>query len=461
MRIVVCIKPSKNGEPGPFDAAAYEAALRIDGAEVILLAMAPASAEEMLLRLTRLGAKEAYLLADKAFAGADTLATGYTLSLAIQKLDPDLIFCGRQTMEGDTAQVGVGLATRLGLKCATRVMQISSVTEENIGCRCRDGGEMTLNYPALLTFEKIHDLRLPSIRSRVGQVTVWTASDLSAELNRVGLAGSPTRVVKSFENDTGKRRCKLIAPEQFWETVNAELTRQPKFAEAQENTTSTPLKNVWVYGQRAMDMASTVSDDLKLCTLDDPQKIAENIRNGQPTAVIWDSSDEGKRVSAAVAVLLETGLCADCTRLETDGEQLYMYRPAFGGNIIAKILCNTKPPMATVRTKSDSSRLIFALGVGAESAKNGIISKAEELGAEIAASRAAVDMGLAPYAAQVGLTGKTVAPQVYVAIGISGAVHHLAGISGAQTVIAINRDKNAPIFDYADFGIVADANDIF
>lgn len=461
MRIVVCIKPSKNGEPGPFDAAAYEAALRITGAEVILLSMAPAGAEEMMLRLTRLGAKDAYLLADRAFAGADTLATGYTLFLAIQKLNPDLVFCGRQTMEGDTAQVGVGLATRLGLDLATRVMEIGSVTEKYIECKCRGGETFSLTYPALLTFEKIHDLRLPSIRSKVGKVTVWTSNDISADLCRTGLAGSPTRVVSSFENNTGKRKCKLITPDKLWETVDAELAKERNFAKIQDNILSTPLKNVWVYGEPALEMARTISDNIKLCNLDTPEKIAEDIRNGNPSAVIWDSSDEGKRTSATVAVLLETGLCADCTRLETDGEHLYMYRPAFGGNIIAKIVCNTKPPMATVRTRCDSSRLIFSLGVGAKESAAKIIAAAEERGGEIAASRAAVDMGIAPYSAQVGLTGKTVAPRVYLALGISGAVHHLAGMSGADTVIAVNKDKDAPIFDYADFGIVADIDDIF
>ena len=79
---------------------------------------------------------------------------------------------------------------------------------------------------------------------------------------------------------------------------------------------------------------------------------------------------------------------------------------------------------------------------------------AEELGAELCASRRMVDEGEMPYAAQVGLTGRTVAPPVYIAIGISGAVHHVAGMSRAETVIAINSDKNAPIFEYADFGVL-------
>lgn len=95
MRIVVCVKQTAAGELNPFDACAYEAALQIPDSEVILLSMGPDKTEEMLLNLTRLGAKEGYLLCDRAFVGADTLATAYTLSLAVKKLSPDLVICGR------------------------------------------------------------------------------------------------------------------------------------------------------------------------------------------------------------------------------------------------------------------------------------------------------------------------------------------------------------------------------
>ena len=110
MKIVVCVKQTAAGELNPFDACAYEAALQIPGSEVILLSMGPEKSRDFLLRLTRLGAKKAYLLCDKAFAGADTLATSYALSLAVGKLQPDLVICGRQTIDGDTGQTGPSLA---------------------------------------------------------------------------------------------------------------------------------------------------------------------------------------------------------------------------------------------------------------------------------------------------------------------------------------------------------------
>lgn len=460
MRIVVCVKPSANGEIGPFEAAAYETALRIDGAEVTLLSMAPASAGEMLLRLTRLGAKEAVLLSDKAFAGADTLATGYTLSLALKKLAPDLIFCGRQTLEGDTAQVGIGLATRLGIPCLSRVMEICEVDDRSIVCKNRDGSEFRAAFPALLTLERIHELRLPSIRSKVGKLTVLDAAALGADLSKVGQIGSPTRVVKSFENTADRRRCQFISSAEFDSVLRKSLDASRRIELPVPVPDGEKLKDCWIIGEKPRAMAQTVSDDLHMIPYLPAKELAERIRKGKPSAVLFDSTQAGKELAASVAVLLETGLCADCTSLETDGEQLFMIRPAFGGNVTAKIRCVTEPPMATVRTEETGAKLIFSFGLGAEKCLMELTALAGSYGAEIAASRGAVDHGLFPYERQVGLTGKTVSPDVYVAFGISGAVHHIAGIRGAGTIIAVNSDPHAPIFDYADFGIAADIREV-
>ena len=126
MRIVVCVRQGLDGEINPFDACAYEEALRVPNAEVILLSMGPESAKDFLLRLTRLGAKKAILLSDKAFAGADTIATAYTLSLSVKKLSPDLVFCGRQTLIGDTAQTGPMLSVYADMSLITNVMEIKT-----------------------------------------------------------------------------------------------------------------------------------------------------------------------------------------------------------------------------------------------------------------------------------------------------------------------------------------------
>jgi len=131
-----------------------------------------------------------------------------------------------------------------------------------------------------------------------------------------------------------------------------------------------------------------------------------------------------------------------------------MYRPARGGSVYAKIKCHTKPQMATVRTKSESSDVLVAGGKGIGDSFDSLKVFADNIGAELCASRGLVDMGKAPYEIQVGLTGKTVSPKIYIAVGISGAVHHTCAIEGAETIIAINPDKDARIFEYADYGII-------
>ena len=139
MKIVVCVRQGLDGEISPFDACAYEEALKIPGAEVILLSMGPASVKPFLENLTRLGASGGVLLCDGVFAGADTLATAYALGKAIQKIEPDFIFCGRQTMIGDTAQTPAMLAEGLGFAMIANVMEIQSISAGRTCCVTRDG----------------------------------------------------------------------------------------------------------------------------------------------------------------------------------------------------------------------------------------------------------------------------------------------------------------------------------
>ena len=474
MRIVVCVKQTVAGDINPFDACAYEAALQIPNSEVILLSMGPEKSKDFLLNLTRLGAKEAYLLCDRAFAGADTLATSYALSLAIQKLQPELVICGRQTIDGDTGQTGPSLSIQAGLSLITNVMKIVSV-DGNITCQTRTKGEQTVTYPALITVERINHLRLPSIRSKRGEVIVWNADDIGADKERCGLKGSPTKVLASFQNEDGKRKCKFVEAS-ILDTLVEEGLKKEKERIISNQSDGVKLQKVWIVGEKCREMAETVSDDIIVIDREQAEGLGDEfvlgfvdrIRKEQPAAVLWDSDAWSKKTAPRVAAMLQTGLCADCTALETDGENLYMYRPAFSGNIIAKIGCVTKPQMATVRTMADGvSDVICALGKGVKNAKHTVEDYVDKKNAEngprweIAASRLAVDSEMYSYEKQVGMTGKTVSPPVYIAVGISGAVHHIAGMKQSGTVIAINPDKKAPIFDYADYGIVATAEEVF
>jgi electron transfer flavoprotein beta subunit len=453
MRIVVCVRIGRDGELGPFDAAAYETALR-QGGEVILLSMCPESDKDALLKLTRLGASRAVLLSDKAFVGADTLATAYALSLAVRKLSPDLVFCGRQTMIGDTAQTGVMLATLAGLNPVTGVMKIESVAD-TVTCTTREEGRVEVQLPALLTVERINDLRLPRLRSRLGEIEVWHAADIGADAARCGLSGSPTRVVKTFENESGKRKCKFITRAELEGVIATALNEKNEVAAKRENAKKLDTGTVISVTDAPLEMARQLSDTPRVIPLLSVEEIVKIIETEKPRAVIFGSDAESKRTSAALAATLSLGLCADCTALEYDGEKIYMYRPALSGSVIAKIKSLTSPTLATVRTqKGSTSEITVALGYGVRNSLEKAKAFAKDLGASVAATRKMTDNGITPYDLQVGLTGKTVAPPVYIAIGVSGAVHHIVGMERSGTVIAINPDKDAPIFDYADYGIL-------
>ncbi|MBI4766652.1 MAG: 4Fe-4S binding protein [Deltaproteobacteria bacterium] len=232
------------------------------------------------------------------------------------------------------------------------------------------------------------------------------------------------------------------------------------------------------------------------------------IRTYRPEIVLAGATSIGRSFIPKVATQIGTGLTADCTDLAIDAETrlLLQTRPAFGGNIMATIICPQKrPQMATVRHKvmkkgasqpgrsgeitpveinwaeltpktrlleiveeiTEKVRLseadvIVAGGRGLQEEKNFALIRelAGLLDAAVGASRGAVDAGWISYAHQVGQTGKTVAPKLYIAIGVSGAVQHLVGMQSADTIVAINTDPHAPIFDVASYGIVGDLFEI-
>jgi len=457
MNIVVCVK-HVNGDINPFDACALECALQVENANITIISMGRKDVADMLQRLTRLGANRVILLCDNAFAGADTLATAYTLSLVIKKINPDLIFCGRQSIDGDTAQVGPCLAATLNIPVITNALEIKNISEGKIECATRCGDEIS-NFPALVTIERINTLRFPSLRSRAKDVEVLTAADIGADLNKCGLKGSPTRVLKTFENTIGRRKCKFIEPDGLKKAIKFGLSKPHNELVAESSGVKLPL--VWCVGDEPVTMAKTIADNIRVIEKGFPSEIANLIKSGSPNVVLWDSGIWGRKTAPQVASMLHTGLCADCTMLETDGEQLFMYRPALGGSIMAKIKCLTRPQMATVRSSENKSEdVIVSVGLGATEYIESIKLWAKNNGYAFAASRALVDKGMAPYSCQIGLTGRAVSPKVYIAFGISGAVQHTCGIEQAGMVIAINSDRNSRIWDYADYGILTDIKNI-
>ncbi|TWH45517.1 electron transfer flavoprotein subunit alpha/FixB family protein [Sporomusa sp. KB1] len=234
--------------------------------------------------------------------------------------------------------------------------------------------------------------------------------------------------------------------------------------------------------------------------------ICEVVKQDKPEIVLYGATAIGRDLAPRVSARVHTGLTADCTKLEIDdtSQNLYMTRPAFGGNIMATIACEKhRPQMATVRPgvmqaiDRDSARvgliseiemdlseadmnvkilevvkeekkkidiceakILVAGGRGVGNAENFKILNelAEVIGGETAASRSPVDEGWISHDKQVGQTGKTVRPDLYIACGISGAIQHVAGMESAEYIISINKNTTAPIFDVSDMGIIGDLN---
>lgn len=247
MKIIVCIKqvPGTNEvkmDPvtntiirenvesiiNPFDTYAIEEAVRIKekfGAEVYGLSMGIPAASEMLREAISLKVDKGVLLTDRKFAGADTLATSYALSLGVEKIgDYDLIICGKQATDGDTAQVGPSLAKALNIAYVTNVSKIIDINKEKMHCmKITDDGyeEVEVKMPALITVVKeINMPRLPSIKSmkkaKRSEIELVTFDDVVADEKRVGLKGSPTQVLRTFipNHETNSERLAGTAEEQ-------------------------------------------------------------------------------------------------------------------------------------------------------------------------------------------------------------------------------------------------------
>lgn len=234
--------------------------------------------------------------------------------------------------------------------------------------------------------------------------------------------------------------------------------------------------------------------------------ISSMIAQHQPEMVLVGATDWGRALAPRVAARVRTGLTADCTVLQVDPETklLLQTRPAFGGNLMATIICpHHRPQMATVRpgifplpellsnrvgevvecnpplgvfdqvqllsrqhavagrTLADAEMLLVAgRGIGSQKNLKLLQELAEALGADWGVSRPLVDAGWADYRYQVGQTGSTVAPRVLISFGVSGAIQHLAGMGRSECIVAVNQDATAPIFSVAHYGIVADCVDI-
>ena len=234
------------------------------------------------------------------------------------------------------------------------------------------------------------------------------------------------------------------------------------------------------------------------------QLIADCVKSGAYTAIIFGGSAFGKDMAPRVAAKLDVPLASDATALDVDGSDIVITRPIYAGRALAKVVLEGSPRVISVRPNifraqpRDAAGAVEKIATDALQPGRAVVKEVKSAGgakvdvaeasivvsggrglkgpenwhlleelrdalganAALGASRAVVDAGWRPHAEQVGQTGKTVSPQLYIAVGISGAMQHLAGMRGARTIVAINKDPDAPIFKVADYGLVGDATEV-
>ncbi|HEY3992787.1 MAG TPA: FAD-binding protein [Ktedonobacteraceae bacterium] len=571
-------------EMNELDVYALTEAIRLreqHGGEVIALTMGPPQAHSALATALAMGANRAIHLNDRAFAGADTLATARALATAIQSEHCDLIFCGRHSIDAETSQVGPEIAEMLDIPQVSAIQQIELQQHQNTWfaqvTRETDEGSETLrvSLPALFTAaEKLNEGIWPDEQAiqEAGEwherYTTQSAADLALNLDRSGASGSPTWVA-SIEPDLSSRSGRVIneaEPAMAIDLLLADLREHHlltsadqtipagiQIQRAQREGAPRTGKAVWVVAEmsergvrrvtlellgKARELAARLQGEVAALLIGGPdvrehaatltaygaEKIylaahpalayyttegyatvlAEAIQCYQPAIVLLGSTANGCDLAPRVAARLALGLTGDCIDLAIDEQQrLVQYKPAFGNQIISAILSRTSPAMATLRPgmlqaiqpdtsrqaqiellpvehiaarirteilrqqstatgveKLETARIVLGIGMGMGEPEHyaQVYRLAEVLQAAIGVTRNVADQGWLPKQLQIGLTGRAIAPALYLALGIRGASEHIAGIRKAGYVVAINKNKRAAIFRHANVGVVGDVH---
>lgn len=314
-------------------------------------------------------------------------------------------------------------------------------------------------------------------------------------------------ISESRESGNAAETVSLQKPVQDSDTILGVVLNDPKLGEEISSKISQLASsnglNVVLFGNVDPDSMGLIGHEYYLYQTESVESFADALteftREKKPRYVVFPSTVEGREVAGTIAARLEVGLTADCVDLEIKDRKLIQYKPAFGGSIIATIYSKTEPQMTTVRPGMfkilesaekprifelkfgagrtyellekipvpneykplGASNLVIGIGRGIKKKDQvrEILELANILDASLGATRPLVDMGFVPRQQQIGLTGVSISPGAYLALGISGQANHVVGIRYCNKIIAVNSDPDAPIFQYSDYGVVADVND--
>ncbi len=589
LKIAVCIKQIPLIEEANFDAttktikrdgpnviSAYDLRAislavelkKLHGAETTVITMGPPQARGALVDAIAMGMDHAVHLEDRAFAGADTLATARALALWLARGHFDLIMLGKYSLDAETGQVGPEIAELIGAAQITGARKLEIVGSMLRAERESDEGfdELEAAMPAVITCAervaqpvKVKPGAADEAATR--PILVVRASELGSDAKEFGLTGSPTWVQEVRVVETPKTECKFIdaadAERATAETVSVLETLgalKPRVHKRRPigsaRRASKRGRDVWVVCEtdlegritrgtlellsRGDELATRLGGAMvaigfdgavarhagllasfgadTVLTLEHPalnsytpegaaEAVAKIVSTHAPWGILLGATERGRDWGPRLAARLGLGLTGDAIDIELDSEnRMVALKPAFGGNIVAPIYSKTFPQMATVRpgvlelaapseakqaevrtvrveVSPPKSRLLKAhstldltlvplegaeivvgigTGVGGPEGVAKVAAFARTLGAAMCATRRVTDQGWVPRQLQVGLTGKSIDPRLYIAIGVRGAPNHTCGLKRAQTVVAINNDADALIFERANVGLVAD-----
>ena len=589
LKIAVCIKQIPLIEEANFDAvtktikrdgpaviSAYDLraiALAVElkkshGAETTVVTMGPPQARSALVDALAMGMDHAVHLEDRAFAGADTLATARALALWLARGKFDLIMLGKYSLDAETGQVGPEIAELIGAAQITGARKLEIDGRMLRAERESDEGfdEVEAAMPAVITCaervaQPVKVKPGAADEAATKPIEVVRAAELGAEAKEFGLAGSPTWVQEVRVVTTPKTEPKFIDasdPERAATEVMSALESigalKPRVHDRRPIATARRAgirgRDLWIVCEtdlegritrgtlellsRGDELASRLGGALVAVGLDagvarhagllasfgadlvltvehpalasyTPEAAAEAaaqlVLAHAPWGILIGATERGRDWGPRLAARLGLGLTGDAIDIELDAEnRMVALKPAFGGNIVAPIYSKTFPQMATVRpgvlelaapseskqaeiqiaqmeVSAPKSRLIKAhstldptivqlegaevvvgigTGVGGPDGVAKVAAFARVLGAAMCATRRVTDQGWVPRQLQVGLTGKSIDPRLYIAVGVRGAPNHTCGLKRAQTVVAINNDADALIFERANIGLVAD-----
>jgi electron transfer flavoprotein alpha subunit len=589
LKIVVCIKQIPLIEEANFDAttktikrdgpnviSAFDlraislavALKKIHGAETTVVTMGPPQARGALVDALAMGMDHAVHLEDRAFAGADTLATARALALWLARGNFDLVMLGKYSLDAETGQVGPEIAELIGAAQITGARKLEIDGRTLRAERESDEGfdEVEAEMPAVVTCaERVaQPVKVKPGASEEAEskpIQIVRAVELGANAKEFGLAGSPTWVQEVRVVTTPKTECRLIDatdPERAATEVTSALEAlgalKPRVHTRRQiaaaRRASKRDRDVWIICEtdlegritrgtlellsRADELASrlggavvavgfdagmarhagllasfgadqVIAIDHPVLSSYTPESAAEAVAKLVPTRAPWGiligATERGRDWGPRLAARLRLGLTGDAIDIELDSEnRMVALKPAFGGNIVAPIYSKTLPQMATVRpgvldlaapseakqaeiqtvrvqVSAPMSRLIKAhstldptivplegaevvvgigTGVGGPEGVAKVAAFARVLGAAMCATRRVTDQGWVSRQLQVGLTGKSIDPRLYIAVGVRGAPNHTCGLKRAQTVVAINNDADALIFERANIGLVTD-----